>query len=107
MQTALEIIGAFILTMMLITLVLKMQISTYESNIEATMTYNQQSYSELLKEVLRNQIKNVGQSVSSIDQAILQADAKTFEFIADVDNDGVADTVKIAYTNWWKIRHRI
>ncbi len=100
MGTALEIIGAFILTMMLISLVFKMQVSTYESNIEATLTYNQQSYSELLKEVLRNQIKNVGQAVTNIDQAILKADEKQFEFLADVNADNVIDTVSIKITDW-------
>ncbi len=100
MQTALEIIGAFILTMMLISLVFKMQISTYESNIEATLTYREQSYSELLKEVLRNQIKNVGRSVSNIEKAITIADAKKLVFVADIDDDSVMDTVSIAYKPW-------
>ncbi len=100
MQTTLEIIGAFILTLMLISLVFKMQINAYESNIEATMTYRQQSYAEVLKEVLRNNIKNVGKSFSSIDQAIQTATGSKLEFLADMDTDGVIDTVSIYSTKW-------
>lgn len=91
MSIILDILGAMVIRGTIVLVILGVNVSLhnllYKKTSQAVVSQN----ISLASEDLKNDIKNVGLKATSV--SILRAEPTRFEFVGDVDANGIADTV--------------